>query len=474
MAEQRYRFGPRDTRGLLAGWSGAQLAVALAGLAGAVVAMRALSGHGGIAAGAALGAAALALPRAKWAGRSGGEWLALVSSWRIRRFGGRNRRVMATLSSARLSGAALVSSSRPSLVAGGFLGGLRVEDLKVGSARFGAVADERGASLTAVISLGSTSSLLAEAEERARLARTWAALLSSAGREGAGRFRLQWIERALPASLSRFEPPTAPESPALGSYRRLLAQEAASGWSHESYLAVSVRVARGSPSGAPLLLAREVRRIVDELYQGGISVLGVLPAPALSLMLRCGFETSARLRSGGAGSPAVGPWPLSFEESWRSARTDGTWHASFWVAEWPRVEVGPDFLAPLLCWEGRRAMSVVFEPVGEEQAARRAERSRAAELAEAELARRNGFLRSERRRREAAQAGITARELAAGHVEYRFSGYVCVSADDEAGLEPAAAAVEGLARHAGLDLRRLYGRCGEALSYVLPCGRGIE
>ena len=30
------------------------------------------------------------------------------------------------------------------------------------------------------------------------------------------------------------------------------------------------------------------------------------------------------------------------------APVDGTWHATYWVAEWPRTDVGPDFLGPLL------------------------------------------------------------------------------------------------------------------------------
>ena len=41
-----------------------------------------------------------------------------------------------------------------------------------------------------------------------------------------------------------------------------------------------------------------------------------------------------------------GPWPWS--HSWDAVHTDATWHATYWIAEWPRVDVTPDFLGPVL------------------------------------------------------------------------------------------------------------------------------
>ena len=61
---------------------------------------------------------------------------------------------------------------------------------------------------------------------------------------------------------------------------------------------------------------------------------------------------------------------------WRPKRSGAasgptrTWHATYWIAEWPRIDVGPDFLAPLLLGPLRRSVSVVMEPVSPARAVR--------------------------------------------------------------------------------------------------------
>ncbi len=39
---------------------------------------------------------------------------------------------------------------------------------------------------------------------------------------------------------------------------------------------------------------------------------------------------------------------MAVRPEWDAVRTDGTWHATYWIAEWPRIDVTPDFLGPLL------------------------------------------------------------------------------------------------------------------------------
>ena len=65
-------------------------------------------------------------------------------------------------------------------------------------------------------------------------------------------------------------------------------------------------------------------------------------------------------------------------------------------------------------------------------------------------------------------------ELADGHGEYRFSGYITVSGGDRSELEAACAEMEQAARQSHLELRRLYGRQAEALTWTLPLGRGLS
>ncbi len=65
-------------------------------------------------------------------------------------------------------------------------------------------------------------------------------------------------------------------------------------------------------------------------------------------------------------------------------------------------------------------------------------------------------------------------ELADGHAQYRFSGYVTVTADSRAELDPARAALEQAAGQARIELRLLYGEQDAAFACSLPLGRGLS
>ena len=164
---------------------------------------------------------------------------------------------------------------------------------------------------------------------------------------------------------------------------------------------------------------------------------------------------------------------MATDEAWSALRADGTWHATYWISEWPRVEVSPDFLTPLLLCDGRRMVSVVMAPVPADRAAREVRAARAADVADEELRSRAGFLPSARRRREADGVVRREAELADGHAEFRFSGYVTVTAPGRAALETACVETEQAAQTAHLELRRLYGRQAEAYTWTLPLARGL-
>jgi hypothetical protein len=166
---------------------------------------------------------------------------------------------------------------------------------------------------------------------------------------------------------------------------------------------------------------------------------------------------------------------MGVREEWGRVLIDGTWHCTYWISEWPRTEVGPDFLGPLLLLpEVRRAVSVVMEPLGAAQAARKIEQSRTADIADSELRRRGGFLATARRRREEELLAHREVELTDGHAPFRFSGYVTVSAGDEEELEEACVLTEQAAARCGLELRRCYGDQARAFLATLPLGRGLS
>jgi hypothetical protein len=165
---------------------------------------------------------------------------------------------------------------------------------------------------------------------------------------------------------------------------------------------------------------------------------------------------------------------MAVEPRWDSVRTDGTCHTTYWIAEWPRVDVTPDFLGPLFFSPLRRSIAVIMEPVSPSRAARQVAQSRTADLADGELRRRGGFLVTARHTREKQSVEERDTELADGHAQFRFSGYVSVTADTAEELAYARGAVEQAAGQARIELRVLYGEQDVAFTCSLPLGRGLS
>jgi hypothetical protein len=137
--------------------------------------------------------------------------------------------------------------------------------------------------------------------------------------------------------------------------------------------------------------------------------------------------------------------------------------------------VGADFLAPLLLTaDVRQSVSVTMEPLSPLEATRRIQQDRTADVADAELRSKGGFLRTARRRREEETLADREVELADGHAPFRFSGYVTVSGDTREKLETACGRVEQSAGQAGMELRRCYGDQQRAFAFTLPLCRGLE
>jgi hypothetical protein len=358
-----------------------------------------------------------------------------------------------------------------------------------GAAPLGVVKDTRAGTYAAVVAVrGRSFSLLDPTDKQRRLA-AWGAVLAGLGREWSPIHRVQWIERSVPADRDALggyllERGVIDPGPCRDSYEALVGRAGPVGQQHEVFVVVAVRrrragashAVRGLRSGeepAVAVLRRELDLLQNQLRGADLAVEGVLDRSGLEAVIRSAVDPPAgTVRP--AGAPAGSPWPVASDEGWAVYRTDGAWHATYWVEEWPRVEVGPDVLVPLLLGaQGRRAASLVMAPVAPGRAARDVEAARTADLADDELRRRAGFLSTARRRRQADGVARREAELADGHGEYRFSGYVTVTAGDRTDLDTARAEVEQAARRSHLELRRLYGQQEEAFAWTLPLARGL-
>ncbi len=512
---RRYRFGPLDRRGLLAGWRGGQAATVGAGLVVAVGALRALPIAAALAVAVVAVGASLALATWPVAGRTGDEWLPDVARHGTRVVLGRRWREGPAASSAS-------SSAGPRKVKGPF-SALRILQVdaggdnpvvrmrgqasspRTGSGLAAVVHDPADRTYTAVMPASGPGFVLLGSNEKDRRIAGWAAALGTLARQGTPVHRVQWVARTLPGEsrtafggpqgASGFAGPSGqvgradaagpggPAGPAARSYEDLLDAARPSMRRHQVLLAMSVRGARQPmtlrPAGAAehaaacAVLMREVADLRRRLSDADVNTAPALAPRALAAVMRAGFSSSRWSWPEECGT--TWPWPVAGEVHWDAVRIDGTWHATYWVAEWPRTDVGADFLGPLLlAGEVRQSVAVTMEPLSPLEAARRTQQARTADVADAELRRKGGFLHTARRRREEEILADRELELADGHAPFRFSGYVTVSSDTQEQLEFSCARVEQAAGQAGMELRRCYGDQQRAFCFTMPLCRGLE
>jgi hypothetical protein len=484
----RYTFQPLEKRGVLLGLGAAQLASILGGLVAAVLVVQSLHGAAGAVAALAVVAASGGFALLHHHGLPLVKWVPVASGWAARRSGGPALSsdppsgtpatyVVKDAVTAQVPARPRVSRrtraprrTRPaSRIRVTGLAGTKVVEVPPlpGQAGFGAIVDSRRSSAVAVVPVFGGSLALLDADEQARRVDAWRAVLASLARSAGSMRRIQWIESSFPIATST--PPRVwdgheigPWAEARASYVELLGSRDSSR-AHEVWLAIAVSYSRARRlSDLPYAeaLRRELRLLEGQLRRADLVPEAPMSPARLTSVLGVG---------GGPGCSGA----MATVEQWSAVRRDGDLHATYWIAEWPRVDVGPDFLSPLLISDGRRRVSLVMAPVPLERAVRQARSARTADLADEEIRARAGFLPSARRRREADGATFREEELAAGHVEYRFSGYVTVTASDPEALAHACAEAEQSAQEAHLELRRLYGRQEEAFSWTLPLTRGL-
>jgi hypothetical protein len=444
----RYRFGPRERGGTLAGWRAGQIITVALGLVIGVFVLRVQPTPAGV--GVALVVLILCAGLATWpvAGRTGEEWFPVVARWAARRYGGRGWRSTDSL------------------------GGLQLR--RAGRHEMGVVHDRQARTLTAALAVRGQSFALLGPEEQDRRVGGWSSVLAALAREGSPVRRVQWLAASFPDQGHGAHEYLAEQavadasSSSLASYQDLLADIDANACAHEVVLVVQVRAAKSLELGVGAL-EREITSLTRSLADADVEVEAVLSGDDLSRRLLRTYEPRDDLTTSTAD-----PWPMAMEEGWDRLRVDGLWHATFWVAEWPRTDVRSDFLAPMLLGSSRAVLSVVMEPLGAEEAARKVEASRTADLADSELRRRGGFVSTARRTHESDVLARRETELAEGHASFRYAGFVTVSAPSEEALLTACDTVQHAAGQCRLALRRLYGQQAMAYTFTLPLGRGLR
>jgi hypothetical protein len=493
-----YRFGALERRAVVGPLRAGQVLVAGGAGIAALLSAYGIGGSLGLALALSilLGAAAsLLLPVA---GRSAQEWAPIAAGWAHRRAGGLN----SYRSKAPSAGTRLDHSSelRYALSLPPGLDGLEVLAVPYRQGEVGVLCDRRAGTYTAAMALRGGAFGLREVSEQERALDAWAAVLASTARDGSPIRRLQWIERTLPGDgdqlagyLQEQRARSAPlDSPTVASYIELIESAAPVASEHEILLCVQVCARRGArearrqgggPQGVCRVLLREAEALAERLAIAELQVYGLLDPRAYARVIRDGFDPFGRAaRSRLAlrdpeqeGTDPALMGPLGAEESWSTYRADSARHSTYWVSAWPRTEVGAAFLAPLLMQSGVvRSVAVTIEPIPFGVAVRKAEAASTSEEADEIQRARQGFSTTARTRRRRDAVARREEEIAQGHAEMRFVGYLTVSGPDDEDLQRSCTEAEHAAQLSRLELQRLYGEQAAGFTFTLPLCRGLR
>lgn len=510
---RRYRFGPLERRGLVGGLRTAQVVVIGVTLVLVIVLLQISRGTPMVLAVLLVIVAAAGFCFAPVAGRTSEQWTPILWAW-VARGGSRGRRFRsATPTSGRRARMRSVHSQNgngpeepaaqpsPEMVSlPPELAGVSLLAVPLHGEEIGVLKDNGAKTYTGVIAVRVRSfGLLDQIEQERRLA-GWGSVLAGLARETSPVRRIQWLERTVPADgdqiaryLQEERDTTVPLTASrMVSYIELVESAGAVTRDHDLFVALQIdakkawrqvkRLGRGD-QGAISLLARELETLAERLVAADVQVFGVLRPPLLARVLRDAYDPFGRTQrnrlaavdpeAGGVDPAQAGP--LAADAAWSHYRSDSAWHATYWVAQWPRIDVGATFLAPLLMQTNvLRAVTTVMEPVPPSVAIRKVEAARTTDIADEQTRARTGFITTARKRLQQDATLRREEELADGHAEFRFAGYVTVSAPDPDELERSCAEVEHAAQQARLELVRLYGQQTEGFTFTLPLGRGLR
>jgi len=484
MAEQRYRFGPLERRGLLLGLRLGQLAVMVAGAALAVMILAVSTSAVAVVLGMTTLVGGVVVGAVSVAGRTADEWAPIAARWLWSVMAGGQRHRADDHLQGHVLAASQVRTPMPTPPPPLRCVSILPAPAPSSGGDMGVIKDAIADTYTAVIALRGSGFALLDDHDKARRLAWWGGVLDSLSREGSPIKRVQWVERTIPERSDALvayltERCTLPEdSPLVQSYRELVAGAVPTTQRHEVFLAVQLRTAAarrairragGGDRGACTVLGREITALWSHLSGGDVTVDGLLGPAHLATVIRSAADPNCS--EGGA----TFAWASATVVSWNHYRTDGAVHATYWIREWPRVEVTADVLAPLLLQtSARRTVAMTMEVEAPARAQREAEAALTADLADEDMRQRAGFITGFRRQREQENVVRRGQEVAEGHASVRFSGYITVSAATVDELEEACADVEQRAQQAQLQLLRLVGEQDVAWTYTLPLARGLR
>jgi hypothetical protein len=493
---RHYRFGPLEQRAIVGSLRAGQLVFLGAGAAIGLGAFYTFGGFPGVVLALAALACAGASVSMPLQGRTVEEWTPIAVEWVV---SGRGRRPFR--SGVPEAGVSVDGAEREEPASlPPELSGIELLKFPYAGEEVGIIRDRRAGTYAAAIAVRAGAFALRDSTEQERSLEAWGGVLASCSREGSALRRLQWIERTLPGQgdalasyLQENRDRSVPfDSSVVSSYIELVEAAAPVTQEHEVLICLQVDAKKGGRDvkrlgggveGACELLMREAEALAQRLATADVTVFGLLRPRQYAEVIRDSFDPfghqrRARAAIGDPDREGVDPsqmGPLAADLTWTHYRTDSALHRTFWVSTWPRSEVGPTFLAPLLMQSAVvRTVSVTIEPVPFSRAIRQAEMAQTAEVADEMTRAKHGFETTARIRKRAQAVNRREEELASGHAAMRFAKFITVSEQGLEALERSSADIVHAGQLARLELQPMYGEQDAGFANTLPLCRGLR
>lgn len=351
--------------------------------------------------------------------------------------------------------------------------------------------DPHARTLTAIVSVSHPAFALLDPGEQRRRVVAWGRVLAGICRSGRIA-RLQVSERTLPDSGTGLAEwwqrhGINDDTWAAVTYRDLIERAGPAGERHATTISLSLDLAAcarqirnqgGGMGGAATVLRQEMATLSAALRAADLIVGEWLQADDLAIILRTAYDPAVAVdldRHPSIGRDLATAGPVAITETWDRLRSDSAFHAVLWISEWPRSQVFPGFLSPLLFTNGiLRVVSLHYLPVRADQAARDLRKKKTELLSDAHQRRRFGQIEDASAAAEFEDVLQQEADLTAGHGVLRTSGLVCVSAPTIDELDAAVASIEQAAMQASCETRRLVGQQAQAFAAAaLPLCRSV-
>jgi hypothetical protein len=442
---RRYRFPATDRTGLLLGLSAAQCAILAIGLLAAGLALPASP-----PAAIALLAAAGIFSFAGWGSEPAYRHAARRAAWTARTRTGRTRWAdPAPWTASRIGRLHLPAS----------FGTLHL--WTAGTAAV--IEDSRERTYTILLPVAGRSLALAEPADQDAVVTGWGSVLASlAGQRSI--VRLAVSEWAGPAGTLTASPDTIRTG--ASDYEELLASASPAARVHRNLLALTCRPA------TPGRDRRDLAAVIEQarMLAGQLDQLGLAPGPPLTPGQLAGLLRSRLDPTQRTARSMRTATPVSQKAAWDHVQVDASMHATYWIAEWPKLPVPANWLEPLILdARASRTLTVLYQPVPAADAARRLRRDATRLAADRQQRQRSGWRIDAQQERTNDEVHQREAELAAGHAECDYLGLLTVTATTFDALTDACRDIEDTAARAGLDIRRLNGRH----DHTLPAALGM-